>query len=183
MIRHSLPREILKIVCRQWRVSKQIVLSSSRSPYVCEARRVACYLMADVYKLKALDAADLVHRDYSTVLEGIREVRSRVAHGADEKFIAKIGRTKNTIDQTMARHLENARLRDEQPKAPRAFVPKKPKIIALPAPDRSPALNPDEARRLRRMGWSQNGLVRRYGMPWRAIAAVIGEVYGDNFGV
>jgi chromosomal replication initiator protein len=85
------PRELVKLVCKEFRVTSKDVFGRSRKSDIAFARQVAMYLLREDFGFKLEEVADILERkDHTTVMHGVDKIKSKIAidRGFEEQIQA-----------------------------------------------------------------------------------------------
>lgn len=73
------PKDLIKLVSREFRVTSKDVLGRSRKSDIAFARQVIMYLLREDFGYKLEDVAELLNRkDHTTVMHGVDKIKSKV---------------------------------------------------------------------------------------------------------
>ncbi|MBP9759160.1 chromosomal replication initiator protein DnaA [Candidatus Dojkabacteria bacterium] len=74
------PRDLVKLVCKELRVTSKDLLGRSRKSDIAFARQVAMFLLREDFGFKLEEIADLLNRkDHTTVMHGVDKIKSKMA--------------------------------------------------------------------------------------------------------
>jgi hypothetical protein len=175
------PRVLIQHVviatCSVCMISEEALLSQTRHQSVVYPRQLGMALA------KALTDRSLPeigrrfgNKDHTTVLHAIKRVSGLLeGHRGTQELYAAI--------EAVACRLAGVRVGEARAVLKPAVVaalqeePPPPPVVVARSAGRSPAPNPhiDEMRKLRRKGWSVNGLAKRYGMDVDDVCRALGE--------
>lgn len=85
------PRDLVKLVCKEFRVTSKDVFGRSRKSDIAFARQVAMYLLREDFGFKLEEVADILERkDHTTVMHGVDKIKSKMAidRGFEEQIQA-----------------------------------------------------------------------------------------------
>ena len=70
--------DIIELVCKHYRIDKEIILGSSRKPFIILPRHVAMYLISRYTALTMTDIGSLFNKDHSTISCACKKIKNRV---------------------------------------------------------------------------------------------------------
>lgn len=74
------PRDLVKLVCKELRVTSKDLLGRSRKSDIAFARQIAMFLLREDFGFKLEEIAEILNRkDHTTVMHGVDKIKSKVA--------------------------------------------------------------------------------------------------------
>jgi len=140
---------VISAVCTVLKVSRQDICGADRRAPIMFARQMAMLALREIAMMKLEPIGRVVNKHHATVLYGVR---------AAEEAIRLSPRAKTALVEI------GDVARSEAQGKPRQ-----------PATHTATSFQADQIRALRRSGWSLMGLSRKYGLPEREIAELLGE--------
>jgi chromosomal replication initiator protein len=73
------PKDVIKVVAKEFQVTSKDILSRSRKSDIAFARQVVMYILREVYNYKLEEIASLTNRkDHTTIIHGVDKIKSKI---------------------------------------------------------------------------------------------------------